>query len=842
MKKLTVLLTLALLTLALFSCGNGDTNDEPPKSDIPYTALVFDGSVSLNDISSAITKENGKMIPVKMHGGESTGIEIAFGDTDRAVTATARFVLGEMLASQKSESFGYVIYKASDGNIAIVWSNTAYMSEPALAKFSESFLNLTDLASRPNGILASAFYDIDEYLDELAWAEIKADASPEVYAALKKLNSFIDGSAIADWMADLYDPYICVCGKCAEEGKEIACYGAGFYYSISGRDYSGFLPDIESTVQLLRWLEANGAFENYGNKYVNAIPESVKTKLIQYAQALQDKDDGYFYHPQWGKNITISRKGRDLSWAKSLLSILGAKPLYKLPTDSSGEPEATAHLASPLASSVVMPVDAATDAFEASLKSEETYLAWLYENTKDIKTNSEGAHTVASAWGQIKAAGYAQVTYEYYNRIQTEVYEEQKAAYEADPVNNPEPTGTFQRTADYKAVWGLLKINSVFSDTGNDFKYHAEKIKTCIKVILLDPDGISYAANDIYNMWQSVGLIISNAKKHHPEIVSELYALFDVGTVEMIECSIAKLRKFKKDDGGFSITVNDNVTLMYGAPVAMGVKESDVNGTALACSMYRAVFEALGYNPVQLCDYRDGERFIETILNAQPVEKIMRKSSEPYSFDEMPESHILTTTFDEAEISITADPKNPENSVLKYYSTPGETKGDSLYLTSYTASPEARCNYLSFNMFISGDSKSVHYQIGLANIKGTRSYMIEILKNNGKLTLAENTSYSGNTRRFIDGVVIPTDEWFNVTVEYYYADERHPTIKVYFNDSLVLVSTSYFGSETEGKAPNNYYDAVIFFALKATNATVYLDDVTVAKIVKEYVEESPDPN
>ena len=220
----------------------------------------------------------------------------------------------------------------------------------------------------------------------------------------------------------------------------------------------------------------------------------------------------------------------------------------------------------------------------------------------------------------------------------------------------------------------------------------------------------------------------------------------------------------------------------------------------------------------------------------------MRKSAEPYSFDEMPESHILTTTFDEAEISITADPKNPENSVLKYYSTPGETKGDSLYLTSYTASPEARCNYLSFNMFISSESASVHYQIGLANIKGTRSYMIEILKNNGKLTLAENTSYSGNTRRFIDGVVIPTDEWFNVKVEYYYTDERHPTIKVYFNDALVLVSNRYFDSHTEGKAPNNYYDAVIFFALKATNATVYLDDVTVAKIVKEYVEESPDPN
>ena len=841
MKKLIVLLALMLSLLTLASCGGGETN-EPPQSEIPYTALIFDGSISLNELSSAITKENGKTIPVKIYTGASSGTEIVFGSTDRAVTATAKEILDGMIDSQESDSMGYVVYKADDGNIAVVWSHEAYMAEPALAKFIESFVNLGELAKRPHGILASALYGIDEYLDEIAWAKIKADASPEVYEALKKLNSFIDGSAITDWMASLYDPYICVCGKCAEEGKEIACYGGAFYYSTSGRDYSGFLPDIESTAQLLRWLEANGAFENYGGKYANALPESVKEKIIQFAQALQDSSDGYFYHPQWGKNITISRKGRDLNWAKSLLSILGVKPLFKLPTDSAGTSEAVAYLTAPLASSVVMPVDAATDAFEESLKSEATYLEWLYENTKDIKTNSQGAHTVASAWSQIKGAGYARVTYEYYDRIQTEVYEEQKAAYEADPVNNPEPTGTFQRTADYQAVWGLLKINSIFSDTGNDYKYHVEKIKTCIKVILLDPEGLSYAGNDIYNMWESVSLVISNAKKHHPEIVSELYALFDVGTVEMIESSIAKLRKFKKDDGGFSITLKDNVTLMYGAPVAMGVMESDVNGTALACSMYNAVFEALGYNPVPVCDFRDGERFIETILNAQPIEKIMRKSEEPYNFDEMPESHILTTTFDEAEISLSPDPKNPENSVLKYYSTPGETKGDSLYLTSYTASPDARCNYLSFNMFISGESKSVHYQIGLANIKGTRSYMIEILKNNGKLTLAENTSYSGNTRQFIDGVVIPTDEWFNVTVEYYYADERHPTIKVYFNDALVLVSTRYFDSHTEGKAPNNYYDAVIFFALKATNATVYLDDVTVAKIVKEYVEESPDPN
>ena len=52
--------------------------------------------------------------------------------------------------------------------------------------------------------------------------------------------------------------------------------------------------------------------------------------------------------------------------------------------------------------------------------------------------------------------------------------------------------------------------------------------------------------------------------------------------------------------------------------------------------MYRAIFSILGFETVNLCDYRDGERFIEIISGAQLIEKIERASADPFTFDEKP--------------------------------------------------------------------------------------------------------------------------------------------------------------------------------------------------------------
>ena len=139
-------------------------------------------------------------------------------------------------------------------------------------------------------------------------------------------------------------------------------------------------------------------------------------------------------------------------------------------------------------------------------------------------------------------------------------------------------------------------------------------------------------------------------------------------------------------------------------------------------------------------------------------------------------------------------------------------------------------------MMIDSASAKPHYQITLAN-KNSKSYMIEILSKDDKLTIAENVTTSSTSRNYLD-VTINTDEWFNVRIEYY-ADDTKPAIKLYYNDKLILVSGAYFSSNT--KPPYNVFDFGNFFALKATNATVYLDNVYASKVMKEYVEESVEP-
>lgn len=76
------------------------------------------------------------------------------------------------------------------------------------------------------------------------------------------------------------------------------------------------LPDIESTGQTLYLLEASGLTRGRALDDPEAFPESFKASLVRFTLSLLDPNDGYFYHPQWGKNITTSRRGRDLGWGE----------------------------------------------------------------------------------------------------------------------------------------------------------------------------------------------------------------------------------------------------------------------------------------------------------------------------------------------------------------------------------------------------------------------------------------------------------------------------------------------------------------------------------------------
>jgi hypothetical protein len=173
------------------------------------------------------------------------------------------------------------------------------------------------------------------------------------------------------WFARLYDP---------ETGA--------FYYSNSGRDYEGFGPDLESTVQGLRCVEDKGMIDaKYNCDLKAALPDFMVKKLVKFTKECADPD-GYYYHPQWGKNITIQRRGRDLTWARQIYDWFDEKPPYPTALELLSEKKTEASSALP-----------------DHLKSKAAFYDYL--DSLDINNKSYPAgNTLNSQARQIRAAGH----------------------------------------------------------------------------------------------------------------------------------------------------------------------------------------------------------------------------------------------------------------------------------------------------------------------------------------------------------------------------------------------------------------------------------------------------
>lgn len=421
-------------------------------------------------------------------------------------------------------------------------------------------------------------------MGEKRWEILEGKVGERELAALRALGEHYDGSAIIDWLAGLWD-------------KETG----GFYYANSSRDCEGFLPDIESTVQALRWCENNGAFATFGGKYATALDGQTRERLVGFAKSLQCEEDGYFYHPQWGKDISGAKLGRDLGWSRNLINTLGGTPNYptafdRLKAASDG---------------------GAKDNIPEWLSSKENYLAWLHEKSENMRVNSGNAHLINANSGQIAAAGYLELTLDYLDGMQETIYNEQIAAGER-------PTGLWQKPTDYRAVWGLLKYASLYG--GRAIKHQLEIARTCVDVILLPAENENYHMNDVYNQWSGLCSLIKNAQTHEPEIVEKIYAIVRERLPEMIENSIKKILPFKQADGTFSYCMGHSSATTNQAPVSLGLAEGDVNATALSSSMYRSVFIAAGLEVVQMCDEADGKRFLETLKRGNAITKRDRDS------------------------------------------------------------------------------------------------------------------------------------------------------------------------------------------------------------------------
>ena len=537
---------------------------------------------------------------------EENPSEIVVGHTRREISELAY----EYLDGKDALPVGYshfVIY-CHEGAVAIA-GDGEYAMDAAVDYFLDMFVNgqttlvldydlveYVTFSVASHEAMLNAEYDAKE-AEALAerWALLEAQIGKDAADAVKKLYDFY-GTEWVKWLAGLYD-----------------CESGCFYYANSSRDYTGFLPDAESTEQTFSLLLQLGMFRYFGNDWSLALPADMRASCLAYIQAMQDKDDGYFYHPQWGKDINDSRRGRDLSSCLSLIRRMGGTPLYKTPMDRIIED--TASLSRVI--SAFMESDAhrstvtATSTTPAHLQSPEALIAYIDSLNRYNDFYGIG-HTLSSQTQQIKAAGLAKVCLDYIDTFQ-----------------NPN-TGYWDDngaiTAGYENLSGITKLGALYGGLGRRMKYMDKIIDSAIESIA--NDGTPPRIYHVFNMWGGLGTAVSivaettDMDATDNTNIAVVRAKVYERLPEMIDATIERLKKFRHTDGSFSACQGYSEPTTQGESVSKGLAEGDVNGTACGIGyLLSSLFQALGTPTVPMLTYKDYREFMEIIESAKPIQK-----------------------------------------------------------------------------------------------------------------------------------------------------------------------------------------------------------------------------
>ena len=379
------------------------------------------------------------------------------------------------------------------------------------------------------------------------------------------------------WIANLWEPEI-----------------GAFYYSNSGRDTEGFLPDIESTMQAMGFLSTSGIFSAKDGEVEAPIYEKMKESICNYAKGLQDPD-GYFYHPQWGKDITTSRRGRDLGWSMSAIRDYGGTPNYPSPLDKKSASDDAASL------------------LPEHLQSVDNLKKYLSE--LDLANRSYWVgNLIQSQARQIIAAGkeFVDTVVEWYY------------------ANQNSDNGLWQSEVCYSATNGLMKVCLAMSAFGVRIPNPEKAMHSCFEIMLKEGgDALTTSITSFYNPWITVKMLFDNMEKFGDnELAEKLKVEFMQKAAAMIRSTTDKVVRFRKPDGSFSYGQRYSSATSQSAPVATPeTAEGDINGNGLSSTgVIRNVCLAMGVPIIPFYTKEDGEFFFELIAKSYPSTKIYKKS------------------------------------------------------------------------------------------------------------------------------------------------------------------------------------------------------------------------
>ncbi len=661
-----------------------------------YNQLIIDIDAALREGAAGLS------VKTAMDTDSRVSREIIIGRCDRELSRQAYREL-EALNITGSDT-GFVIY-SNGTSVAIAYNmdDTYITPGEALEYFVDNYVEGKSICAMKKGVVYSSTFSLAPYYQERddaivekqwtdLWDKIYGEMSvtmssdeaeeytDDLIDALQELYSMYSDKLIS-WLANLLEPLMCVCeGECQNTKY---CGGAGFYYSNSGRNTEGFLPDAESTAQAFGILQNSGMLGLVDGDITTAFTEEQIAGFIKFCKSLQDEESGYFYHPQWNKEeLSVSRLSRDMSYACSVLKTLGSAPTYDAPNGTSGDgisydgtyvgtddivtpvSALTGRLSKSSAAAVSSVVSStATAAYPSYMENDITYKAYLA--TLDLKGNSY------SVGNQISASATQLINRQKQLTAEGATYNLISITDSWFRTNQNTETGTWDYTepgdAGYDPYYGndgVLKISAWYNDVGLAFPNPALAAQNAINAILCDQD-IEHVCN-LYNTWFAISNLKINVTKYGSESVAKKF-VNDLRTVaaEGIRKSREKIADHQKEDGSFSYFQDHSSQTSQGMPVAVAdTDEGDLNATCIATyGLVGYIFSALDFGDFQDHPdiYTDSDRreFLSIVSELGAVIKNAEiDPSVPNTFD----TYTVGDTVSKSEFGISnSNPKNADN-------------------------------------------------------------------------------------------------------------------------------------------------------------------------------------
>ena len=856
-KTIIALILSFVMMFCLFSCiNNGDsqsgnntqsgTNGQEAKIIIVKSADIPNETIDY--FAKEIAKKCNVEVATKTYiSGESYGENaIYIGKLPTEISETAYKRL-DRIDTYEKEDMRYLVY-GKGGTLAIASDVDKYGVNGAvytvIDEVVKTLINTKGDIVSSSGTLSSGVVNVIEYQREKDQIVLDQkfsslynqilnklggdmELADEIYKSIKNIYGLYTDDMIS-WMANLYDP---------DTG--------GFYYSNSARNTFGYLPDIESTAQMLDIITSSGLCT------IEELPDWLKDGMVRFVKGLQD-ENGYFYHPQWGKTLTDSntaRRSRDLSKAISLLNRLGAKPTYDTPSGVKGDGilASKVKLTSKLSKSTVSAVSkvVATASFDYKslhLESVATFEAWL--KTVDINSSSYQSYYMGDK--------IATITNEVVAR-DAELKKQGKGGLVDALVNwlyekQNKTTGLWVESnlVEIDGMNGLFKVVSALTGLGAEIKYPMECFRSTMAVLNnLAPEEIIRVC-DVFNIWNNFVLIKQNVNKFskNQTVISEVNAYCaDIlkNSAVGLENSVKGLALFVRQDGSMSYAPGTSAPTSHGMPVAVaGTNEGDVNGTALgSVGTVTDLMAILGLDLIPI--FTKGDR-IEFISLLEDMGSIIKHESVPavaYDFEDedVGDGCLIVTASSVASSGGFGIVEREDGAGKALLMNSHNNGGDYIYIQETSGMLNAQCFIIEADIRISTPDSGAVAQLQFS----PDAYMLNfgasdksgdgtVDENDHILIYEQSNSDKSNWVMNNFGNVAKVDEWFNLRLEYYPGDADTVRIKIFVNDKVIAVTDTFYGKIPEGNAtPKANFTHARFIIPSARNCDLYIDNIFVTK-------------